>query len=369
MNRREILQAGAAIAAASFMPRMAFAEAGAGSGLFAPQPASWRSFEITTKLNPPASTSAIKAWVPLPGFQADQWNRPEGNRWTTNAPIAHLERDAQSGANMLYVEWDAGQTEPELELVSQISTRDRAIDLSQRISATPLTNAERALYLSGSRLAPIEGKVKALSDKITVNAQSDLDKARAIYEWMVENTYRLASTRGCGEGNILAMLESGDFGGKCADLNPLYVALVRAAGVPARDLYGIRVAPSAFGYKSLGAKNETITKAQHCRAEVYLDQFGWIATDPADVRKLMLEEEKDGLGADDPRVMAARKALFGSWEGNWIAYNDAKDIDLPSSEQELGFLMYPQAEIANIRLDCLEPDSFRYELTAREITA
>jgi hypothetical protein len=35
---------------------------------------------------------------------------------------------------------------------------------------------------------------------------------------MVENTFRRASTRGCGEGNVAAMLRANDFGGKYADL-------------------------------------------------------------------------------------------------------------------------------------------------------
>ena len=40
------------------------------------------------------------------------------------------------------------------------------------------------------------------------------------------------------------MLESGDLGGKCADINSLYVGLARAAGLPARDFFGVRVADS-----------------------------------------------------------------------------------------------------------------------------
>ena len=72
-------------------------------------------------------------------------------------------------------------------------------------------------------------------------------------------------------------------------LNALFVALSRASGMPARDLYGIRVAPSAFGYKSLGAGSEVVTKAQHCRAEVWLDAHGWVPVDPADVRRALDE--------------------------------------------------------------------------------
>jgi len=31
--------------------------------------------------------------------------------------------------------------------------------------------------------------------------------------------------------------------------------------------------------------------------------------------------------------------------------------------------MYPQAETAAGRLDCLDPDTFRYTITAKELTA
>ena len=130
---------------------------------------------------------------------------------------------------------------------------------------------------------------------------------------------------------------------KCADLNALYVTLARAEGLPARDVYGVRVAGSAYGYNSLGKTGGDITKAQHCRAEVYLKTHGWVPVDPADVRKVILEEA-GGKKPDDPMVLAARKRLFGSWEMNWLAYNTAHDVALPkSSGSKIAFLMYPQA--------------------------
>jgi transglutaminase-like putative cysteine protease len=196
-----------------------------------------------------------------------------------------------------------------------------------------------------------------------------VDKARRIYEWVVENTHRDAKTRGCGTGDIAAMLKSGNLGGKCADLNALYVGLARAAGLPARDVYGLRVAPSKFGYKSLGAGTEIVTKAQHCRAEVYLSGFGWVPVDPADVRKVVLEEPPTNLPLSDPKVENARKTLFGAWETNWLAYNVAHDVALPGSKgPAVDFLMYPQAETAAGRLDCLDADTFTYKITARELT-
>ena len=245
----------------------------------------------------------------------------------------------------------------------------RAVDLAAPGEVVALPLAERQLYLAPTALIPTDGIVKTTADRITAGAGSDLDKARAIYAWVVENTFRDAATRGCGTGDIAAMLTTGFLGGKCADLNALFVGLARAAGLPARDVYGIRVAPSRFGYKSLGANSAVVTKAQHCRAEVWLDGHGWVATDPADVRKVVLEEPPGNNAVDNPKVIAARQALFGAWEGNWLGYNVAHDLVLPGSKHKVGFLMYPQAEVAGALLDCLDPDTFRYAIKSAELTA
>jgi len=166
------------------------------------------------------------------------------------------------------------------------------------------------------------------------------------------------------------MIRTGNLNGKCADLNALYVAMARSVGVPARDVYGIRVVPSEFGFKSLGAGSANVTKAQHCRAEVWLSTSGWTPVDPADVRKVVLEEPPTNLAMGDLKVVAARKTLFGAWEGNWLAFNTAHDLKLPgSSEPPLPFLMYPQAEDKQGAVDPLDPDAFRYTITARELTA
>jgi transglutaminase-like putative cysteine protease len=162
------------------------------------------------------------------------------------------------------------------------------------------------------------------------------------------------------------MLESGDLSGKCADINSLFVGLCRSIGIPARDVYGVRVADSRWGFKSLG-RSADITKAQHCRAEVWLADFGWVAVDPADVRKVLLEE-KPGLTLDDALVRQARARFFGGWEMNWMPYNVAHDVALPDADgPPIPFLMYPQAQTGGRRLDSLDPESFRYALTSREV--
>mgnify|MGYP001792870430 FL=1 len=84
----------------------------------------------------------------------------------------------------------------------------------------------------------------------------------------------------------------------------------------------------------------------------------------------MLEEPPGNLAVDDPKVTRIRKQLFGSWEMNWLAFNNGHDIALPNAAgRKVAFLMYPQAQTGGVQLDSLDPDNFKYEIKAREIKA
>jgi transglutaminase-like putative cysteine protease len=361
IDRRDFLATASACAATALLPRSAAA------ARFEPRPGAWRGFTVTTRLDIASAGEPVQAWIPLPSIEAADWMVPEGDAWDGNAATAEVVTDPRYGARLLHVGFAPGEAAPSVEVVSRFRTRDRAAFDAPQPAA--LGDAERALWLAPTELMPVDGIVKETADGITAGISGDREKARAIYDWVVENTVRDAATRGCGLGDVASMLETGFLGGKCADLNALYVALARASGLPARDLYGIRVAPSAFGYKSLGANSETITKSQHCRAEVFLADSGWTPVDPADVRKVVLEEPPGENPLDSAVVVAARETLFGAWEGNWLAYNAAHDLVLPGSEHRVAFLMYPQAEVAGALVDCLDPDGFRYAITAAEVVA
>src|SRR5262249_3938072 len=154
-----------------------------------------------------------------------EWIRPLGNDWKTNASQAEVWRDPKYGAQLLHVTWSEAERPPMVEVVSQFATRDREIDLTKqpKTAAAPLSAAERTLYTSPTTLIPTDGIVKDTADYITAGARTEIGKARAIYEWIVDNTFRDPKTRGCGFGDIASMLEMGNLGGKCADLNALYV--------------------------------------------------------------------------------------------------------------------------------------------------
>jgi transglutaminase-like putative cysteine protease len=361
VNRRHFLKIGIVISSVAAWPRAVLAQR---SGESAPAPG-WRSFDVRSRIEILKPEGITQAWLPLPSVDAPAWVRNEGDFWSGNADSVKVVREKKYGAEMLHAEWNAAEAAPALEVISRFSTRDRVTDFSSPSNPDRLERRLRTLYTAGTDLIPTDGIVRQTAAGIVKGAEIDVDKARAIYEWIVENTSRNPKARGCGIGNIRFMLESGDLSGKCADLNALYVGLCRSIGIPARDVYGVRVADSRYGYKSLGRSGD-ISKAQHCRAEVWLAGYGWVPVDPADVRKVVLEE-KPGLKLDDPLVMEVRAKLFGAWEMNWMPYNAAHDVELPDSEgPALGFLMYPQAEAGGKRLDSLDPENFRYALTARE---
>jgi transglutaminase-like putative cysteine protease len=331
----------------------------------------WRGYEVTTRVEILKPQGITRAWLPLPMLDDTAWQRNRGSEWMGNAARTQIVNDGKHGATMLYAEWPAATQAPVLEVTSRFATRDHAVDLSRvRSEAERLTAAERKFFTAPTELIPTDGIVRQTAAGIVKNARGDVEKARAIYEWVVENTFRDPKVRGCGWGDIKSMLETGNFGGKCGDLNAMFVGLARSVGVPARDVYGLRVARSAHGYASLGVGTPNVTRAQHCRAEFFAQGYGWVPVDPADVRKVVLEEPPGQLAIADPKVVAARKRLFGSWEMNWLAYNMGHDIALPhSSGPKLPYLMYPNGETGGARLDQLDPDAFKYSLTARPVGA
>jgi transglutaminase-like putative cysteine protease len=327
----------------------------------------WRTFEVTTRAEVLRPSGATLVWLPAALIRETPYQKTLSNRFTAEGGTAEIVESRPDALGLVAARFPVG-VRPLLTLTSRVETKNYAVDLSAPRKAPKAARAELEHFLRPTKLLPTGGIVKARATDVTKSAKSDVEKARAIYEWIVDNTQRNPKTRGCGVGNIRFMLESGDLSGKCADLNALYVGLARAAGLPARDVYGIRVARSELGYKSLGASSENVTKSQHCRAEVHLDGYGWVPVDPADVRKVVLEEPPGNRPRDDDMVKRARARLFGSWEMNWMAYNFGHDVALPgSSGPTVPFLMYPQAQTADRRLDSLDPDNFKYEITSQEI--
>jgi transglutaminase-like putative cysteine protease len=363
MDRRKFLQSAGVLSASIALPKAARALA-----FGVPSGDPWRTFEITTRVEVLKPAGMTRVWLPTALIRDTAFQRTLSNDFRAEGTSDLVKKEADS-LGVVSASFPEG-VKPLLTLTSRASVRGYSVDLASKGPKPKPDAADLQYWLRPSRALPVDGIVRSEAALITKSASTDLEKAKAIYDWIVENTYRNPKTRGCGVGDIRFMLESKDLGGKCADLNALYVGLARAAGLPARHLYGLRVAKSELGFKSLGPSTAVCTHGQHCRVEVWLNDYGWVPVDPADVRKVVLEEPPGNLPIDHPKVVEARQRMFGAWEMNWVAFNYGADVELPGSKgAPVNYFMYPQGETADGRLDPFDSDNFKYEITSKEITA
>ncbi len=299
-------------------------------------------------LSAQAAGQEVKLWLPYPVSDAQQLI--DQISWQGDFAEAAVYTDPVNGNPLLFARWDAKSSARKLTLSFQ-ATRTEQSSKNLQDSGAKIDPATFAPYLAATSLGPVDGPVKALADEITAGKSTILAKARAIYDWTVDNSFRDPKTRGCGLGDVPQLL--GRPGGKCADISSLYVAIARSAGVPAREVLGLR----------LGKKDGTdLTGWQHCWAEFYLPGTGWVAVDPADVRKAMLKQK---LELSDKKVAELRDYYFGTVDPYRIKMSEGRDLTLnpPQQGQTLNYLMYPFAQVGGQTIDWLDPATFKYKIT------
>lgn len=315
--------------------------------------ASTRSGVVTLEVDLSAQPKGKDArlWVPYPLSDANQ--KISDIKVTGDFASSGFYADRVNGTPILYAEWPADAGSRKLTL----SFRAERSEIAQRdLPATePAWNrGDYAEYLKPTSMGPIDGDVKKLADGIVKGKNSNLTKARAIYDWTVENMYRDPATVGCGKGDVCELLKRP--GGKCTDISSVFIALCRAAGVPAREIFSIR----------LGKKpEEDITGYQHCWAEFFVPGYGWVTADPADVRKAMLVEK---LELDNPKTAEYRRFFWGGIDAYRVVIARGRDLQLepPQAGKPLNTFGYPYAEVGGQPLDFYNPKGFTYRYTYRD---
>jgi transglutaminase-like putative cysteine protease len=302
---------------------------------------------MTVDLSGHGSKDIAQVWIPYPVSDTHQTITNIKIDGTMSSSGIYTEK--KFSVPMLHARWDKGVKNRVLTFSFDV-TRQEVIRKNFPDKEAQWDPADYAPYLSQTRLGPIDGEIKKLADSITAGKKSVLGKAKAIYDWTCENTYRNPDTRGCGVGDVYRLLK--DPGGKCADISSIYVALARAAGVPAREILGIRQ-----GKKPV----QDISKWQHCWAEFYLPGYGWVPVDPADVRKMML---KENLTLADEKTTAWRHSFWGGIDAYRIKLGQGRDLVLnpPHSGAPVNYLMYPFAQIGAKTPDWLDPEKFTYKI-------
>ncbi len=322
-----------------------------------------REFSVTLKHKILEKGKMTRLWIPLPLFREYQYLTSDIN-FVGNYTKAYI---SNTKIPTLYAEFDKVKT-PYLDLSFDIVTIERNTNFSSKPKKVA-TLKDTKEYLKATTHIQTGGIVKQMAQEIIkkAGAKDDLSKAKALFEWVANNMQRDESIIGCGVGDAKAILESKKLFGKCTDISSVFVAFCRSVGIPAREVFGIRLGQSRFSNAMGSAKNKVanITKAQHCRAEFFIKDYGWIPCDPGDVAKVKLAEN---LSNEDAKIKELKSYLFGSWEMCWFGFNTARDFILsPQPEQSpLNNFGYAYGEVDGNVLNYYEPNEFSYSYESIE---
>ncbi|MGN0638240.1 MAG: transglutaminase domain-containing protein [Huintestinicola sp.] len=187
---------------------------------------------------------------------------------------------------------------------------DSVMDINEYMTKNPviLTQEQTLPYICGENGDPEEilGTVRALSDEICRNAESDLDKAMAIAMWVGVNTaydFDAAAVSADLSVTSLEAVIGNDFRTTCGGFANLYSALCSAQGIYCLSMKG---GTSSDGYTR--AQLET-APANHEWNAVFIDNK-WYYADCTWISDLSYENgEISGGGSITPFY-----ALFGFGE-------------------------------------------------------
>ncbi|MCR4298486.1 MAG: transglutaminase-like domain-containing protein [Gallionella sp.] len=294
--------------------------------------------ELAVTISAPGDSKDVRVWVPYP--VSDSVQDISNVRVNGNFSQSAIYREKETGNLALYAEWTAPIQNRAITLTFDATGRE--LIRREFPAVEPAIPVEIEEYLRSTRFIPTDGKVREIALSITNDRQKISEKARAVYRWVVENTARDPDVKGCGTGEVEKVLTKR--GGKCADISSVFVSVARAAGVPAREVFGLRL-----GKKDVA--EEDMTNGHHCWSEFYVPGYGWVPADSADVRKIMLANKLDLKGAKDAvgyyfgGVDQYRIALARGGRGYYL---NPRQNDGP-----LNYFMYPYAEVNGKSLEWL----------------
>ena len=244
---------------------------------------------VTYDINLKTPDGAKTANVYLPYPMSDQNQDISDVRVSGNYDNQAVYHDPKTGSNYLMATWGSISGTPKLTFSFHVDSHyKKGGTLKDSGAKMPV---DVFPYLAANDYLPSDNpKVKALAEKAVKGKKGTLARARAVYDWTIANTHRDNSVKGCGLGQAIRTLTEANGGGKCADISSVFITVARAAGIPARDVFGLRTK----------GKDGAITGDFHCWAEFYLPGTGWVQVDPADVRKAMLNEKLE-LGDRPPK--------------------------------------------------------------------
>ncbi|HVG19926.1 MAG TPA: transglutaminase domain-containing protein [Blastocatellia bacterium] len=297
-----------------------------------------RVFQFTYKATineVPGGTKHLSVWLPYPMTDANQ----EISDIQVSSPAkAAVYSEPRYGNSILYVSVDDPGAAPVDIQVSFKVRRSENIrkDFARvrQVSNAPLDPSVE-MYLQPDKLVPINAQIKQWATEVTRGKKTDLEKARAIYDYTLATMKYDKSGQGWGRGDILYACDVKR--GNCTDFHAVFIGFCRSLGIPARF---------AIGFPLPEKRGEGEIPGYHCWAEFYLKGYGWVPVDASEAWK-------------NPQK---RDYFFGSHDENRVQLSSGRDIILRPRQQSgpLNYFVYPYAEADGKPVDTIKRE-FRFK--------
>jgi len=253
------------------------------------------------------SPNSLSLWVPAPALSASQ----RGVELLASSPAPFLRN--RSGTALFRLENMEAGSSSGLSLYWAVDSH--AISVSARpqaVSSAPSPLRE-AFTAPCARVASDDPRAAELAAAIFSGEANHYLRARLAYDWILDNM----AWEERFEGDIFDAAE--DLRADALSASLLYVALLRASGVPSRPVAGV-----------LARDRRTLP---HHWAEFWIDGLGWIPVDPAMGAFALPDEfrfvpEMAEWTGESPE---AREFYFGSVDSFRIAFSRGVE-DIPRSD-------------------------------------
>jgi len=276
----------------------------------------------------------MRLWIPVAPSNGEQTVKLA--KVTAPVPL-EPKKEGEYGNSLLYGRVKAPAKELEIELQYEVTRIEKKGNLTGGGTVAPAPRKELARFLAPDRLVPLNDRLRKLAAEVTAGKLTPLAKARAIYDYTVDNLSYDKSGTGWGRGDINHACDLKR--GNCTDFHALLIGLCRASGIPARFIIGFPI-PEGTKEGSIGG--------YHCWAEFYIEGKGWIPVDASEASKNRTRKEY----------------YFGTLCENRVEFTTGRDILLKPSQrgEKLNYFIYPYAE-----LDGKPYDKMERSFTFREV--
>jgi transglutaminase-like putative cysteine protease len=219
-------------------------------------------FEFTYRVKLPPIAGDARLWLPL--AESDTFQRVQVKEIKTPEPWRELS-DLEHGNKVLFFEAgpvDGGKT-------IEIRYHVKRFEKSEYAVRDPMPEK----YLKPERLVPANETFRTIAEQVTRDKKTDIDRARAIYDHVIEKLHYAKYGSGWGVGDAVYACNA-DFG-NCSDFHAYFIALVREVGIPARFAIGASI-PSE--------RNDGGIDGYHCWAEFFAEGK-WVPVDVSEANK------------------------------------------------------------------------------------